>query len=301
MKQVTINTPFITLIILDYGAIIQKLLVKDKDGKSTNVVAGYDYPSLYLSDKASLGACIGRYAGRISNASFELDREVYSLFGERGIHLHGGKEGFGKKYWIIEEVHHGNEPFVRLSYFSKHLEEGYPGNLKVSVTYTLIGNTLQITHEATTDRTTVVNLTNHSYFKLDDADSVNQYQLQLSCKKLVETKENLLPTGKITAVEGTEYDFSNAKKITGLPLDTPYVIDTGAKKAARVFSKKSGLVMEVETNQAAVVVYTPPHFPGICFETQNYPDAPNHNNFPSSVLRPGEVYKNESRFIFGHI
>ncbi|PHQ59438.1 MAG: galactose mutarotase [Maribacter sp.] len=301
MKQVTINTPFITLIVLDYGAIIQKLLVKDKDGKSTNVVVGYDYPSLYPSDRASLGACIGRFAGRISNTGFELDREVYSLFGMHGIHLHGGKEGFAKKYWTIEEVHRGNEPFVRLSYYSKHLEEGYPGNLKVSVTYTLIGSTLQITHKASTDRSTIVNLTNHSYFRLDNDDSVNQYQLQLNCKELVETKENLLPTGKITAVEGTEYDFLNTKKIAGLPLDTPYVIDTKAEKAARVYSKKSGIVMEVETDQPAVVVYTPPHFPGICFETQNYPDAPNHKNFPSSVLRPGEIYTNESRFIFGHI
>ncbi|MFK5974525.1 MAG: aldose epimerase family protein [Flavobacteriaceae bacterium] len=301
MKQVTINTPFITLIVLDYGAVIQKLLVKDKNEKSTNVVVGYDYPSLYPSDRASLGACIGRFAGRISNTGFELDREVYSLFGAHGIHLHGGKEGFGKKYWTIEEVHRGNEPFVRLSYFSKHLEEGYPGNLKVSVTYTLTGGTLQITHKATTDRSTIVNLTNHSYFRLDNDDSVNQYQLQLNCKELVETKENLLPTGKITAVEGTEYDFLNTKKIAGLPLDTPYVIDAKAEKVARVFSKKSGIVMEVETNQPAVVVYTPPHFPGICFETQNYPDAPNHKNFPSSVLRPGEVYTNESRYIFGHI
>ena len=298
LKQVTINTPFITLIVLDYGAIIQKLLVKDKDGKSTNVVVGYDYPSLYPSDNAFLGACIGRYAGRISNISFELDREIYPLYGTNGIHLHGGKEGFGKKYWTIEEVNRGDQPFVRLSYYSKHLEEGYPGNLKVFVTYTLIENTLQITYSATTDRTTVVNLTNHSYFRLDNADSVNQYQLQLNCKEMVETKENLLPTGRITPVEGTAYDFLNVKKISGQPLDTPYVIDTDTQKAACISSMKSGIIMRVETDQPVMVVYTPPHFPGICFETQNYPDAPNHKNFPSSILRPGEVYKNESKFVF---
>ncbi|NNK76169.1 MAG: galactose mutarotase, partial [Maribacter sp.] len=126
MKQVTISNPFITLIVLDYGAIIQKLLVKDNEGRYTNVVVGYDYPSKYHSDTISLGACVGRYAGRISKGGFTLDRKNYSLYTEGGIHLHGGKEGFGKKNWTIEGVKHGDEPFVRLSYLSKHLEEGYP-------------------------------------------------------------------------------------------------------------------------------------------------------------------------------
>ncbi len=299
LKQVTINTPFITLIVLDYGAIIQKLLVKDKDGNSRNVVVGYDYPSLYPTDKVFLGACVGRFAGRISNAAFELDRQTYPLYGEHGMHLHGGKEGFGKKYWKIEEVGHGKEPFVKLSYFSKHLEEGYPGNLNVNVTYRLSNNTLQITHEATTDRTTIVNLTNHSYFRFDNAESVNHYELQLNCTKMVETFENLLPTGKIVPVKDTEFDFMVRKKIAGQPLDTPYVVDADSESVGKVYSKKTGISMEVITNQPAVVVYTPPHFPGICFETQNFPDAPNHKNFPSSVLRPGEKYFNDSKFVFG--
>jgi len=298
LKQVTINTPFITLIVLDYGAIIQKILVKDKEGNSRNVVVGYDYPSLYPTDKAYLGACVGRYAGRISKGKFELDRQTYPLFAEHGMHLHGGKEGFGKKYWTIEEVHRGKNPFVKLSYFSKHLEEGYPGNLKVLVTYRLVENTLQIAHEAATDRTTVINLTNHSYFKLEDAESVNNYELQLNCSQMVETQENLLPTGNIVSVKNTEYDFLKRKKIAGQPLDTPYVIDADVETAAKISSKKSGISMEVSTNQPAVVVYTPPHFPGICFETQNYPDAPNQKNFPSSVLRPGERYLNDSKFTF---
>ncbi len=298
MRQVTINTPYITLIVLDYGAIIQKLLVKDKDGKFTNVVVGYDFPSLYPSDKFFLGACVGRYAGRISNAKFVLDRETYLLYGENGIHLHGGKEGFGQKYWTIEEVNKGIEPFVKLSYLSKHLEEGYPGNLKASVTYKLIGNALQITHEAITDRSTVLNLTNHSYFRLDKSDSVNHYKLQLNCSKMVETQENLLPTGNIISVEGTEYDFSKPKKIAGLPLDTPYIFDDKVERAAKLHSSKSGISMEVYTNQPSMVVYSPPYFPGICFETQNYPDAPNQPHFPNCVLRRGEMYLNDSKFVF---
>ncbi len=298
MKQVTISTPFITLIVLDYGAIIQKVLVKDKHGKSVNVVAGYNTPNSYLEDKKFLGACVGRYAGRISNGGFELDREMYHLFQKDGVHLHGGKEGFGKKYWTIEEVHQDRQPFVKLSYHSKHLEEGYPGNLKVFVTYKLIDNQLHIIHEASTDRTTVVNLTNHSYFRLDDERQINDYNLQLNCSKMVETYTDLLPTGKLISVKETSFDFLKKRKIGNTRLDTPFVLDSGSKIAGIVSSQKTGIAMEVSTNQPALICYTPQEFSAICFETQNYPDAPNKKNFPNSKLRPGEIYKNESRFIF---
>jgi len=298
MKQVTISTPFITLIVLDYGAIIQKLLVKDKDGKSTNVVVGFDSPDKYLEDTKSLGACVGRYAGRISNGQFELDRETYNLYQKDGVHLHGGKEGFAKKYWTIEEVNQSSEPFVKLSYNSKHLEEGYPGNLKAIVTYKLVNNELHITHEANTDRTTVVNLTNHSYFRLDGESQINDYRLQLNCSRTLEMHTNLLPTGELLAVKETPFDFLSEQKIGATRLDTPFVIDSEVNIAAIVSSEKTGIEMQVSTNQPALVCYTPPEFPAICFETQNYPDAPNQKNFPSSRLRPGETYTNASKFVF---
>lgn len=298
MKQVTISTPFITLILLDYGAIIQKLLVKDKNGKSTNVVVGYDFATKYLNDTACLGASVGRFAGRISNGSFELDRETYNLYVNKGVHLHGGKEGFHKKYWKFEEVNHGKEPYVTLSYLSKHLEEGYPGNLKTSVTYRLKDNELHIFYKATTDRATVVNLTNHSYFKLDNSESIDSHQLQLNCPDYLESFDNLLPTGELLPVKGTKYDFLNEKPIGQKRLDTPYSIGLKTNVAAKLTSKLSGIGMEVTTNQPAVVVYTPLKFPAICFETQNFPDAPNYEHFPSSILRPGQTYKNESRFTF---
>lgn len=298
MKQVTISTPFITLIVLDYGAIIQKLIIKDKDGNPINVVVGFNSPNNYLDDDKSLGACIGRYAGRISNGRFELDHNTYDLHQTEGVHLHGGKKGFGKRYWTIEEVNQGRQPFVKLSYQSKHLEEGYPGNLKVFVTYKLINNHLYITHEASTDLTTVVNLTNHSYFRLDNSSRIDNYNLQLNCSRLVETYPNLLPTGKLISVKETPYDFLNEKKIGSTRLDTPFSIDIGSKTIAKVSSEKTGISMEVSTNQPGLVCYTPLKFPAICFETQNYPDAPNHTNFPNCRLRPGEIYKNESRFVF---
>ncbi|NNE78596.1 MAG: galactose mutarotase [Pricia sp.] len=297
MKQVTIQNENIILVVLNYGAVIQKLLLKGEDGKFTNVVVGLEYPSTYLEDKISLGACVGRYAGRISKG-FVLDRVHYPLYTENGVHLHGGKKGFAKKDWTIEEIGNEQEPFVKLSYFSKHLEEGYPGNLRVTVTYKLIGNALRIIHEATTDRTTVVNLTNHSYFRLDDADSVSDYRLQLNCQQYAETHDNLVPTGNLLSVKDTKYDFLNEKRIGQVHFDTPFITDIKKRITATVSSQKTGISMEVTTNQPAVVVYTPATFPAICFETQNLPDAPNHANFPSSILRPGEKYKNASEFRF---
>ncbi len=297
LKQVTIQNENIILVVLDYGAIIQKLLLKNEDGTYTNVVVGLEYPSKYLEDRISLGACVGRFAGRISK-EFVLDRENYPLYNVNGVHLHGGKNGFAKKYWTFEEVQKGVEPYVKLSYLSKHLEEGYPGNLKTTVTYKLNGNTLHIAHEAITDLTTVVNLTNHSYFRLDDEDSVDDYRLQLNCHEYAETYENLLPTGKLLLTKDTEYDFSKEKPIGSVRFDDPLIVDIKSSSAAKCSSKKSGISMEVVTNQPAMVVYTPKAFAAICFETQNLPDAPNHNNFPNCILKPGERYRNVSEFRF---
>ncbi|WP_324028325.1 aldose epimerase family protein [Maribacter sp. BPC-D8] len=298
MKQVTISNAYITLMVLDYGATIQKLLVKGADGEYTNVVVGYNHPSRYRLDDNVLGASVGRYAGRISNGGFIIDRTRYDVFQEDGVHLHGGKEGFHQKYWIIDEVNQSDKPFVKLSYVSKHLEEGYPGNLSVSVTYKLMDNALQIIYEGITDRSTVINLTNHSYFKLDNDPYIDDYELQLNCPYKLETKENLLPTGDIIPVRKTEYDFLLPRKIGVQRLDSIFVKDIGNEKVAEIQSKTSGINMKVYTNQPALVVYTPPDFPGICFEAQNYPDAPNQPDFPKSLLRPGDIYNNISIFKF---
>ncbi|MDB2606362.1 galactose mutarotase [Zobellia sp.] len=298
MKQATIQTENIILIVLDYGAIIQKLLVKGKDGNYRNVVVGLNYPNTYKSDKKSLGACVGRYAGRISNGGFTLDRENYALHNVNGVHLHGGKQGFAKKTWKFEEINNGPEPFIRLSYFSKHLEEGYPGNLKVTVTYKIEDNALVIDHKAETDRTTVLNLTNHSYFQLDNEGSIDHYQLQMNCTHFAETSNDLLPTGNFKSVKGSPYNFIEKRAIGNTPMDLPFAIHPKTNLAARLSSKKSGITMTVQTNQPALVVYTPAEFPAICFEAQNFPDAPNQPNFPSSVLKPGGKYRNISKYHF---
>ena len=298
MQQVTIKNNFISLSVLDYGAIVQKILFRDKNGKELNLVVGFEYPENYLEDQIALGACVGRFAGRISNGGFRINDTTYNLYAKDGVHLHGGKNGFDKKYWTLDKVVHDEQPMVKLSYKSPNMEEGYPGNLTASVTYKLVDNSLHIIHEAVTDKSTVINLTNHSYFRLDNTNSIDHYELQLECPEILETYNNLLPTGNLVSVSDTHYDFLNKKKIAKVRLDTPFVVSDDAKNVAELYSSVSGIRMKVESNQPAVVVYTPLEFGAICFETQNYPDAPNIQHFPSALLHPGETYCNRAVFTF---
>lgn len=297
MEQISIKNDSLSLKVLDYGAIIQELLFHGDSG-AVPLVAGFREPHGYLNDNNCLGACVGRFAGRISGR-FNLEGKEYPLHTvAEDVHLHGGREGFWKKYWTIGAIDNGAEPAVTLSYLSPHMEEGYPGNLRAEVTYRLKGNSLIISHRATTDRPTIVNLVNHSYFLLDETDSIQKYHLWLNSEAYLETKANLLPTGNILPVNGTSYDFRREREIGSFHLDTPFVIANSAPQAASLYSPKSGLRMRVSTNQPAVVVYTPREFAGICFETQNMPDAPNFPHFPSSLLQPGIVYTNTSAFTF---
>ena len=298
MKQVTIKNKHLSLTALEYGAVIQKLMVKDKHNNAVNVVACLDDPEAYLQDRISLGATVGRFAGRIANGRFDLDGERYSLYEEAGVHLHGGQEGFGRKYWHIDNIVQQDDASVEFSYLSPHKEEGYPGELQVKINYALRQNALHITHEAVTDRPTIVNLTNHSYFKLDDATDINKLFLQLNCPAYLETDAQLLPTGNIPDVEDTDLDFRFGKKIGQVRMDTPFVRKEDNPVIGKIYSEASGISMKIYSNQPAVVVYTPAEFPAICFETQNFPDAPNFSHFPSCILRPGERYLNTAVFEF---
>ena len=298
LQQVTIKNSHISLTALEYGAVIQKLIVKDKNNTPVNVVTSLDVPEEYLNDRISLGATVGRFAGRISGGSFMLDGARYNLYEEAGVHLHGGQQGFGRKYWKILEVNHHEDPSVVFGYVSPHMEEGYPGELQAKITYALHKKALHITHEAITDRPTVVNLTNHSYFKLDNATDINELFLQLNCPSFLQTDHRLLPTGTILTVENTDFDFRKGKKIEDTRMDTPFIRNNSSPMIGQIVSAASGISMKIYSNQPAVVIYTPLEFPAICFETQNYPDAPNFSHFPSSVLRPGERYLNTAIFEF---
>ncbi|MET2984576.1 aldose epimerase family protein [Aureibaculum conchae] len=305
--------------ISNLGASILSLLVPDKNKKLVNVVVGLALPEdyyaeKYLNDCKYLGASIGRWAGRISGGKFKIDDTIYELYNENGVHLHGGKEGFDKKYWNVDEV---SESSVTLSYLSKNLEEGYPGNLQTTVTYTLTeNNELKIVYEATTDKTTPVNLTNHAYFNLDGNGSVLDHELELKSDWIIELDEQLLVTGKLLKTKGTPYDFKSKSKIGKTDfngMDDIFVLNSNDDSyKVSLSSSKTGIEMKVFTNQPALVIYTPPKLPKlsykggveysdystICFETESYPDAVNQPSFPSALLNPGETYLNETVFKF---
>ncbi|MCA0932457.1 galactose mutarotase [Lutimonas saemankumensis] len=305
------------------GATILSLKVPDKTGKPVNVVVGLssasDYWSkLYLAQGLYLGSTIGRHAGRISGGGIEIDGKRYSLFTENGVHLHGGKEAFDKKIWKVESIESGNNPSITLSYFSEHLEEGYPGNLKISVRYSLTkNNALKISFRATTDQATVLNVTNHAYFNLNGEGSVLDHELELKAESYLDLDQDLIPTGKFNPVKGSLYDYSRKSKIgrSGFNGLDDIFIKHGKGEKAIISSQHSGIKMTVVSNQPAMVIYTPPKFaklpfkdkavfdayPAICFEAQGFPDALNNWNFPSTLLKPSEVFESETSYKFSII
>ncbi|HLV63630.1 aldose epimerase family protein [Galbibacter sp.] len=314
MKIQTISNKHLKLTTIDYGATIQQLIFKDHLGNDVNVVLGYKNLDSYIHNAPYLGASVGRYAGRISPNGITINQKNYPLYTQNEVHLHGGKEGFSFKTWKLVEISHGENPHITYSYFSKDMEEGYPGNLEVFCTYTLMDNTLEITYKAKTDQDTVVNLTNHNYYNLNGHGTITDHELRLYSNQVLDKGQTALPTGKFISVEGTHFDFRTPtllqKQLAIAGIDDTYVV-TQNNPLAELYSPKTHIQMKVRSNQVAVVVYTPPtldeklllnkpisSYPAICFETQNLPDAPNHPEFPSALLKSGEVYTNKSKFEF---
>lgn len=317
------NSNGLELEICNLGASIISLMVPDKNKELINVVVGLestkDYTTKsYLEKGLYLGSSVGRYAGRISRGSFKIKNEVYSIHHKNGVHLHGGKIGFDKKYWKVESLNKGKNSEVTLSYESKHLEEGYPGNLKTFVTYRLSEeNEVKILYRATTDVETPVNLTNHSYFNLNGKGTILGHKLKINSLHYLETDDNLIPSGKLLNSLSTRFDRNEISQLGREDFkgfDDTFILAEGELKAI-LASPITGIQMKVYTNQPAIVVYTPAQLPNlpykngvsfskfsaICFETQNFPDAPNNNNFPSAILNPGQEYINETVFKFSSI
>lgn len=315
------NSNGMELEISNLGATIVSLLVPNKQHIKTNVVVGLDDPTLYEKDSyvtqgIFLGATIGRFAGRISKGTFVIDGNEYQLYEKDGVHLHGGKVGFDKQFWKMKEMSHGENPYMVLSYVSKDLEEGYPGSVQVFVTYQLLEtNALKITYVATTDKTTPINLANHSYFNLAGKGSVINHKLQLFANEYLEFNKKLLPTGEVLPIKNSMYDYANKRAIeikNFKGIDTAFVNDSKNSLCAVLYSEESGIEMQVSTNQPITVVYTPlqfdglsfknavsyDRFPAICFETQGFPDSPNIKSFQSTLLYPNEKYTNESVYQF---
>jgi len=304
----------------NFGATILSLKVPNKQKGLTEVVLGLSSPldylkNDYLEQNQCLGSSIGRFAGRISDNGFKIDGTSFELSKRNGQHLHGGFNGFDKRYWNFEDVERNENPSITLTYFSKHLEEGYPGNLSVSVTYQLTqSNELMITYEAQTDQATHVNLTNHAYFNLNGNGTIGNHELQIQSDKYLEIDATAMPTGEIVSSKDTVYDRAIQSPIgaTGFSgFDNAFILNT-EKSCATLYSEDTGIQMVISTNQPALVVYTPKtlknlsfkegigydDFPAICFEAQNFPDAPNHIEFPSSLLLQDEVYVNRTTFEF---
>ncbi len=303
--------------ITNYGGILTSWLTADKDGKPANIVLGFDSLSGYLAQPPYFGALIGRYGNRIAKGKFTLDGVQYTLATNNdGNHLHGGNKGFDKVVWDAEMLA-DSTPTLVLSYASKDGEEGYPGNLKVEVRYSLsAANELKIEYNATTDKATPINLTNHSYFNLtgDAGNSILEHALQIDGDHYTPVDSTLIPTGEIKAVVATPFDFTNATKI-GLRIDSVaggydhnFVLNHKGSALAQVAvlsEEKSGRNLKVLTTEPGLQFYSGNFLDGslqssdgkkinqhngMCLETQHFPNSPNEPSFPSTILKPGEQY-----------
>lgn len=314
--------------ITNYGGRLVSVMVPDKNGKMTDVVLGYDNVDQYVKSDGNYGALIGRYGNRINQAKFTLDETEYTLPANDGMHcLHGGPLGYHTCMWDAKQL---NDQALELTYLSKDGEAGFPGNLDIKVTYTLTDdNAVDIKYEATTDKKTVVNLTNHSYFNLSGVpgSDVLDQEIMINADNYTPVDETLIPTG-ISTVAETPLDLRTPVAI-GKHIDEPFdqlqkgrgydhnwVLNSNGDKnvlAAKAYSPTSGIALEVYTNEPGIQFYTGnfmdgkdtgkhgvlyPHRGAFCLETQHYPDTPNHPDFPTVVLNPGEKYFSECIYKF---
>ncbi|MEU7007220.1 aldose epimerase family protein [Streptomyces sp. NPDC046332] len=279
--------------VLSYGGIVQSVETPDRDGVPDGVALGFPDLEGYLKHpEPYFGALVGRYANRIANGTFALDGTGYRLARNGGPHsLHGGERGFDKRVWDAEEVEGG----VRLSRVSPDGEEGFPGRLAVSATYTLDDDgALRIGYRAETDAPTVVALTNHTYWNLGGGG----HELRIAAERYTPTDATGVPTGELAEVAGTELDFRTGRPVT-IPLDHNFVLDHGGPEAAELYAPETGRTVTVETTEPGLQVYASRDLGGIALETQHFPDSPNRPEFPSTVLRPGDVYASATVFRFG--
>lgn len=318
--------------ITNYGATITSLKVADREGKLEDVVLGFDSLEGYLQPGVPyFGSIVGRYGNRIANARFSLDGQEYQLAANDGPnHLHGGNKGYDKVLWQAEEVQSNEGPALKLQYRSPDGEEGYPGNLDIAVTYTLTeADELKIDYQATTDKATVVNLTNHAYFNLSGEleTPVLDHRVMINADRFIPVDETLIPTGALQPVQGTPFDFTQPTPIgerinavdeqlkRGRGYDHCWVLkgQPGTMNlAASVYEPGSGRYLEVYTTEPGIQFYTGnfldgslngkgvnyQHRTGFCLETEHFPDSPNQSSFPSVVLEPGETYHTQTTYKF---
>jgi aldose 1-epimerase len=316
--------------ITNYGGIVVSLKTPDRSGKLSDIVLGYDALDGYLAKTPYFGSIVGRYGNRIAKGRFKLDGKEYKLAVNNGEnHLHGGLKGFDKVVWEAQELQSDGGVGLQLRYLSKDGEEGYPGNLSTTVVYTLTNdNELKIQYSATTDKKTVVNLTNHTYFNLAGAGDILQHELTIFADRFTPVDKNLIPTGELKSVKGTPLDFTQSTAI-GARIAQPdeqlklaggydhnFALnhDPGSLAlAARVYEPTTGRVLEAYTTEPGTQFYTGNFLDGsitgkggqvyqkrsgFCLETQHFPDSPNQPNFPSTALEPGKKYETTTVYKF---
>jgi aldose 1-epimerase len=333
-RYVLTNDKSLEAVVISYGASLVSLKIPDRDGKVADVVLGYDDLDGYEQDKAYIGATIGRYGNRIAGGEFVLDGTTFHIPKNNGPNtLHGGTIGFNKRVWTGVDRSRPGAQVVELSYTSPDGEQGFPGRLTVTVTYTLRTdkNELRIDYSATTDKDTVLNLTNHSYFNLSGVPNqeISNHQVLIHAQRFLPVNSSLIPTGEVRSVAGTPFDFRKATAIGarinqddeqlkfGMGYDQTWILGGHGKAdlqlAAEAFEPASGRLLEVLTTQPGVQFYTGNSLDGtargkggqlyarrtaFCLETQHFPDSPNHPSFPSTELRPGQTFQSTTIFRF---
>ncbi|SNR31349.1 aldose 1-epimerase [Maribacter sedimenticola] len=327
------NKEGIEVAIITYGGRITSIKAADKEGRKENVVLGFDNLAQYEENNPFFGALIGRYGNRIAKGKFSLNDTEYTLAKNNGENnLHGGLVGFDKVVWTVEGTQvNESSASLKLSYLSKDMEEGFPGNVNTTVTYTLnADNSLDVLYEATTDKTTIVNLTQHSYFNLsgDFSQLILDHEVEIDADQFVPVDGSLIPTGKLASVDGTPFDFRTAKLVSeGINAENEQIalgggydhcwalnnVDKGYRSVATAHHPETGRTIEVLTDQPGMQFYsgnfldgtlpspdggTYAKRSGFCLETQHYPDSPNQPNFPAVTLTPDDKYKTKTTFKF---
>jgi aldose 1-epimerase len=331
-KYTLTNRNGVELTVINYGGVVVSLKAPDKNGNLADVVLGYDSLSSYIAGSPFFGALIGRYGNRIGKGKFKIDGTEYTLPVNNGVnHLHGGPTGFDKVFWDIEDVSSSDGASIKLTYLSKDGEQGYPGNLTAVVTYTLNdSNEWVIKYSATTDKKTVVNLTQHTYFNLtgDANKDILSHQLTILADKFVPVDNGLIPTGELKPVANTPFDFNTPTAIgsridakdeqiaLGKGYDHCWVLNGASENlrlVASLYEPESGRLLEVSTTEPGLQFYSgnfldgkfitkggvPANFRhGLCLETEHFPDSPNKPSFPSVLLEPGKTYATTTVYKF---
>ena len=297
MQEFILKNSFLKAHFLDYGATLHELWVKDKNGNAVNVIMGLPKIDDYLSDPWYRGAIVGRYAGRLQEKVAVSGKRI-ALENSKGVMLHGASSGWSNKTWDLKVQSTGETPEICFEISCADGSSGFPGKVTAQIRYRLEQNSISLEYRATTDTPTPINLTNHAYFNLGNRTAIDHHQLKINSKQYLELGSDLVPTGKLLSSEGTPFDFQKRKLLKKTRLDDCFVIDTTDEVAAYLYAQNTGIGMKTITDQPGVVVFTPPDFDAICFETQKFSDGPNIPKFPNTILHPGETYRQKTRYLF---